>query len=108
MVAPTSSERWIAVARLEDLAEGSIIAAKAGERELVIVRHQGSIYALASVCPHRGGSLAAGKLQCGELTCPLHGFRYDLASGEATMPLDVPGVRTYKVRTEGGQLLVRL
>ena len=99
---------WTAVLSLDDLPEGAIRRATAGERDLVLIRHQGAIYALANVCPHRGGLLSEGALQCGaEIACPIHGFRYDLATGKATMPAEVPGVRAYEARVEAGQVLVK-
>ena len=107
MVAPLAAA-WTVAASLDQLPEGSILRATLGDRDLVLVRCDGAIYALGNVCPHRGGLLSEGKLQCGaELACPLHGFRYDVRSGKATMPLDVPGVRSYQVRVEDGQVLVR-
>jgi nitrite reductase/ring-hydroxylating ferredoxin subunit len=108
VVAPATGAGWTPAASLDDLPEGAIVRATVGDHELALVRHEGVVYALGNVCPHRGGLLSDGKLQCGaELACPLHGFRYDLRTGKAAMPPDVPGVRTYQVRVEGGQVLVQ-
>ena len=81
MVAP-ATDGWTAAASLDELPEGAILRATAGDRDLVLIRRDGAVYALGNVCPHRGGLLSDGKLQCGpELACPVHGFRYDLRTG---------------------------
>ncbi len=41
----------------------------------------GSLRALAAVCPHRGGPLADGLMDGRVVVCPLHGHTYDLATG---------------------------
>lgn len=41
------------------------------------------VYALADRCPHRGGPLSSGMVHGEKVTCPLHGWTLDLASGEA-------------------------
>jgi nitrite reductase/ring-hydroxylating ferredoxin subunit len=109
VVAPSTEAGWVVASSLDDLPDGQVRRASVAGRDLALVRHEGSVYALGNDCPHRGGQLSDGKLQCGaELACPLHGFRYDLRTGRATMPPDVPGVRTYEARIDGSQVLVRL
>jgi len=68
-----------------------------GERKLVQVNgvsvalfhHEGRFYALNNACPHRQGPLIRGTLeQSAEggrcfIRCPMHGWRFDLATGDS-------------------------
>ena len=67
---------------------------------------RGLVYATQAQCPHRAGPLADGLLGGEALICPLHNYRFNLATGE---PLgnDCPALRTYPVsENEAGEILV--
>lgn len=67
---------------------------------------QGQVYAAQAECPHRAGPLADGLLGGEALICPLHNFRFNLATGE---PLgnDCPALRIYPISVnEDGEILV--
>lgn len=54
-------------------------------RQWQIVRHQGQLHAHASLCPHWLGPLDQGRLtDAGEVVCPWHGYRFDIATGHNT------------------------
>ena len=66
----------------------------------------GQVYATQAECPHRAGPLADGLLGGEALICPLHNFRFNVATGE---PLgnDCPALRTYPVAlNEAGEIVV--
>jgi phenylpropionate dioxygenase-like ring-hydroxylating dioxygenase large terminal subunit len=53
-----------------------------GER-IVLIRDRGTAYALKDRCPHRGVPLSEGNQQFpGTISCPYHGWTFDLATGE--------------------------
>lgn len=60
----------------------------------------GDLLALDDRCLHRGGSLSAGLVRAGVVTCPEHWWRYDLRTGER---LGAPAVqlRRYPVERAG-------
>lgn len=66
--------------------------------------------AVENRCPHSGGPLADGIVGGTTVTCPLHGWRVCLDSGETTKPCDagVAPVKTFPVRIDEGILLVGL
>ncbi|MCM2371599.1 Rieske (2Fe-2S) protein [Aporhodopirellula aestuarii] len=51
------------------------------DRVLAIFRHAGKWYAIDGMCSHQGGPLAEGVVRDGCVTCPWHGWQYDLATG---------------------------
>ncbi len=63
------------------------------------------IFALDDTCPHKGGPLSNG-IQHGEsVTCPLHGWVFDLNTGVA-LGADEGAVRTYSVMVKDGRILL--
>jgi nitrite reductase/ring-hydroxylating ferredoxin subunit len=65
----------------------------------------GSVWMLDGYCQHVGGPLADGTVRDGCVTCPWHGWVYDLASGCRRTALgDVGGVRAYRAWTDGGRI----
>ena len=54
---------------------------QAGERWYALANVDGTLHALDNNCPHNGGPLGRGSLEGNELTCPWHGYRWDVTSG---------------------------
>ena len=52
-----------------------------GERAIALARVDGAFHALDNVCPHAGGPLGDGVLDGCQLTCPWHGWTFDVRSG---------------------------
>jgi nitrite reductase/ring-hydroxylating ferredoxin subunit len=52
-----------------------------GDREFVVVETAGALRAFPAECPHQLGPLGAGPVEDGVVTCPWHGYRFDLATG---------------------------
>lgn len=50
--------------------------------EIALFRCDRGIRAIANTCPHAGGPLADGIVAGDTVTCPLHGRRVDLVTGE--------------------------
>jgi 3-phenylpropionate/trans-cinnamate dioxygenase ferredoxin component len=91
-------------------------------QEIVLARVGGSYYALANRCPHMGGDLSAGRLEGTVITCPRHGSQFDVRDGHNIRWTDRSGIvlfgfkllksprpaRTYKVKVEGGDIMVEV
>jgi nitrite reductase (NADH) small subunit len=65
----------------------------------------GTLFALEDRCPHKGGPLSQGIVAGERVTCPLHGWTIELASGEAVAP-DRGSVRRYALRVQSGRVLL--
>jgi nitrite reductase (NADH) small subunit len=95
---------WVAVARLEDLGERDRALVRVGHTEIALFRTGGQVYAVENRCPHRGGPLIRGFVEAGPaIRCPMHGWRYDLATGESDRPARAT---VYPVRVDGDQISV--
>lgn len=66
------------------------------------------LYAVGDVCPHAGAALSEGELNEGIVTCPLHGSRFDVRTGERVRgPSDEP-IPCYRVVVEDGTVAIEL
>lgn len=66
----------------------------------------GTIYAFSDSCRHQGGSLSSGVLRDDVVTCPLHGWAFNVRSGKAVIPPVGLRVPTYPVQIEGDDVFV--
>lgn len=97
---------WIRVGRADDipLLEGRSVRFGAGR--VAIFRLPTGWAAIDHACPHGAGPLADGIVADSCVTCPLHGWRFDLLSGARQGGGD--GVATYEVRERDGMLELRV
>lgn len=102
------STREITVGKDSDFIDGELYEVPVGDdRQVLISRHEGKLYALGSKCSHYGYPLAKG-VKCGnEVVCPLHDATFDVKTGK---PLRGPGldaIPTYPVKiTKSGDVVV--
>lgn len=102
-----ADEEFRQVAILDEVPEGSFKWVRLGDEGIIVVRHAGSIYAMADTCTHAMGPLALGKMECGELVCPEHGARFDVRTGSPINWPNIPSLETYEVKVVGEKILVR-
>ncbi|HEY2303101.1 MAG TPA: Rieske 2Fe-2S domain-containing protein [Acidimicrobiales bacterium] len=90
---------------------------RAAGRNLAVFRTADGVFAVDNVCNHVGFPIDDGAVSDGCVTCPWHGWVYELASGsqvlhsltEDGLPLwQRPGLRTYPVRIVGGAVIVEV
>jgi len=98
----------IRVGRLDDLVAGQPTLVEAETTRLVLVRVGDTVYACHDTCSHQGGPLSEGRLSGTRLSCPWHGWMYDVRTGECLMPSRGGGVASYPVRVEAGDVWVGL
>ena len=66
------------------------------------------LYAVQARCPHRAGHLADGLIGAGKVVCPMHSFKFDLATG-APLGNDCAALKTYAVTvSDDGEILLGL
>ena len=73
---------WIEVATVADTPPGSSSELVAGDRIIALFNVDGEYYALDGVCPHQGGPLGKGLLNGEIVTCPWHGWQFNVCTGQ--------------------------
>ena len=97
------------VARLADLAPGSLRRVEPGGVPVCLVRlADGEVYAIGDECSHEDIELSDGDLDGYEVECPAHGSCFDVRTGEPdSLPATRP-VPTYPVHVDGGEVFVEI
>lgn len=96
---------YFKVAELADVPPGSCRSVNAAGRELALFNSGGEIFALDNTCLHRGGPLGEGDLDGDIVTCPWHGWKYNVRTGEKCGD-PAKRLNRYDVKIESGEILV--
>ncbi len=97
---------WIDIGALDAIPRRGARVVKTARGCIAVFRtHDDRAFALDDRCPHKGGPLAQGIVHGASVTCPLHNWVIDLATGEA-QGADAGRVRNHPLRIENGRLLL--
>lgn len=103
-----TSNAWVAVADIADFAKKPAIAKKVGTKVIAVFKVAGAYYAIDNSCSHAGGSLADGALEEKVVQCPLHGAKFDVATGEVLGAPAIRRVAKYPLRVTGTTIEVQI
>jgi nitrite reductase/ring-hydroxylating ferredoxin subunit len=92
-------------AKLSEIPAGSIREVQVGGQAIALANVGGSFYAINNTCLHRGGPLGEGQLDGTVVTCPWHGWEYDVKSGK-TLQNPNAGVGCYATEVRGDEIYV--
>jgi nitrite reductase (NADH) small subunit len=98
---------WKELLRIEDCPAGSSCEIVVGEQVVALFNVEGSFFALDGVCPHQGGPLADGELAGCIVTCPWHGWQFDVRTGQHQLSKNVVQPR-FETKVEHGIVSVDL
>jgi nitrite reductase/ring-hydroxylating ferredoxin subunit len=77
-------------------------------KSIALFNVEGQFFALDHTCTHRGGPLAEGEISGHDVTCPWHGARFDVRTGEVVGPPAQQAVARYGVRVTDSDLEVEM
>ena len=97
----------IKVAEISDLNSGECKTVVADGQELALFNVDGKFFATDNVCPHQGGPLGEGMLEGTVVTCPWHGWRFDVCTGQSPV-VPTAKVPTFECVVEGNDVKVKL
>ncbi|MFN2467503.1 MAG: Rieske (2Fe-2S) protein [Gaiellaceae bacterium] len=97
--------RFVAVARADDVAPGTVVTVQADGEAIALARVGDDFYATQNACLHLEGPLGEGRLRQCVLTCPWHGWQFDVRTGENEFDRALV-LRTFEVEVEGGEVRV--
>jgi nitrite reductase/ring-hydroxylating ferredoxin subunit len=96
---------FVRVASKRDVQPGQGRMFEVNGRQVALFNVAGEFHAIDNVCEHQGGPLAEGELDGCVVTCPWHGWTYDVSTGASPDDPDTR-VRRFDVRVEGDEVLV--
>lgn len=111
---------WTSVLAQDALPVGNREVVKVGEQKVLILNHEGEIYALENACPHLKLPMAKGKIANGAITCPWHRSSFNLCSGAVEEWITWPpvvskamslvsaekAIKVFPTRLEDGKILI--
>ena len=111
--------RFIEVAKIEELKNGTMKMVMAEGREILLIRVGDNYFATDNRCSHMNGDLSQGKLEGTIVTCSRHGSQFDITNGQVVRWLKgglmsklgaalkpSKALQVYNVKVEGGKVLV--
>ncbi|MCP5304465.1 MAG: nitrite reductase small subunit NirD [Chromatiaceae bacterium] len=99
---------WIEIAPLDAIPRLGSRVIKTDTMDVAVFRtSDDQVFALRDACPHKGGPLSQGIVHGASVTCPLHNWKIDLASGEALGP-DEGCTNVFATKVEGGRVYLAL
>jgi len=97
--------RLVRVAAASDVPPGTARELMADDQVVALFNVDGEFYALDGVCPHAGGPLGEGTLRGTVVTCPWHGWQFDVKTGENCLNRRMLHKR-FPVKVEGPDVFV--
>ena len=88
-----------------DCPPGAGVECVAGDRVVALFNVEETFYALDGICPHQGGPLGKGVLTGCVVTCPWHGWQFDVTTGQHQISKTLQHSR-YATKVENGDVFV--
>jgi nitrite reductase (NADH) small subunit len=76
--------QFVEVCGADEVAEGRARSVEVDGLRIAVFRDEGRYHALLGRCPHSNGAMGHGWIEEGEAVCPLHRWRFKLATGRCT------------------------
>ena len=98
---------YVKVAQTTEIPDGEGRSYEVEGKAIAVFNVHGTFHAVDGTCPHRGGPLGEGYLEEKVVTCPWHGWRFDVTTGisPANPTTKVP---QYPLKVDGTDLLVEV
>jgi len=102
------TSEWIDIGGSDSVHEATPLSAEVDGIPIVVVRCGAELYAVEDRCTHDGEALGDAEVESCQIICPRHGAHFCLRTGEPLTPPAYERLRTYKVREDGGRVLVEV
>lgn len=100
-VTEMSELTFTTVATTSEIAPETAKEVQVNGRSILICHSDGRFFAVENICSHAEEPLACGRLKRGWLSCPAHGARFDLETGEPLNPPATEPIATFALRISG-------
>lgn len=99
--------KWVELTSLDEFPVGSVQEFTAEGRIIALFHVEDEVRAIDGICAHAGGPLGEGQLQGCIVTCPWHGWQYDVKTGEMCLNSTIQQEQ-FSVKIEGNTIMVEL
>ena len=97
----------VRMCRESELPEGGVKSFRIMAKTVAVFKLNGELYGLETDCKHMKASVAGGKIEGTTITCPAHGWHYDITTGQC---LNEPWamLKTYPVTIRDGSICLEI
>lgn len=92
------------VATLAELKDAGQMIVEIDDYPALLALIDGKVYAVEDTCSHDQQPLGDAKIEGNEITCPRHGARFDVTTGEALCMPATGAIRTFDVEVRGDDI----
>ena len=100
-MASTADPVFRFAAAIADVPPGAVRPVELEGRSILLCNSKDQLFAVVNRCSHADERLECGKMKAGWIACPVHGARFDLATGAAKNPPATRPIQTFPVRIVG-------
>lgn len=102
------SPEWHDVAARDQLDPDFPLGVEVNGQNVGLYLQGDQVHALEDICPHAYALLSQGFQENGQIECPLHAARFDIATGKCLNEIGQHDLRCLPVRIEGGRVSIRI
>jgi len=102
------TDSFVRVLQASDVPAGTKKVVEVGGEPVLICNSADKWYAISNICSHAEEKLECGRMSKSWIACPVHGARFELATGRAMNPPAVRPIATYEIRIVDGWVEVRV
>ena len=98
--------KWVVACSVDDIDEEDVMRFDHDGASFAVYRTEDGFFASDGWCTHERAHLADGFVIGGEIECPLHQGRFEIASGKPKSPPVCVRLKVYPVKIEAGQVML--
>ena len=99
----------VLIGKRSDVQEGMFTNVRVGGKQILVANIHGSYFATGNICTHEGAELHEGEIHNNEVTCPWHGAKWDLKTGQLIGFHEfLESIGSYRVVIEDDTLFVEI
>jgi 3-phenylpropionate/trans-cinnamate dioxygenase ferredoxin component len=99
---------FVKVANTSEVAPGAALLVNVDGKDIALFNIAGTFFAIENACTHEEASLAEGEIDGHEVSCPWHGARFDVRTGEVLCAPAEEDLQRYNVRVIGDDIEVEI
>jgi len=97
----------VKVGKVSEVKEGEVNKVDVDGQEIALFNLDGKVFGLQNECSHVGCNIDENhKIEGEEVECTCHGSKFNIKTGEVTMPPATEPMKVYKVTEENGEIFV--